>query len=105
MHYWYWIGSEDLCGYDFLKLKVNTNVVVQTDLCDENSTSGWIERVVNLTTYAGSTVTLMFEVTLDGVFNSNFFLDDVSMSGVSTTSTSVSDEMQFIGDVISRKVK
>ena len=90
LHYWYWIGSEDICGYDFYRLKVNSSVLIQTDLCDSTSTNGWVERVVNLSSYSGSTATIMFEVTLDGVLNSNFFLDDVSMSSNSITSAVIS---------------
>jgi hypothetical protein len=48
-------------------------------------------------------VTLLFEVTNDFYLNSNFFLDDVSMSSVSTASAAVVDEMQVLGDVSSRK--
>ena len=40
LHYWYWIGSEDICGYDFYRLKVNSSVLIQTDLCDSTSTNG-----------------------------------------------------------------
>lgn len=105
LHYWYWIGSEDICGYDFYRLKVNSSLLIQTNLCDSTSTNGWVERVVNLSSYSGSTATLMFEVTLDGVLNSNFFLDDVSMSSVSTASTVIGDEILVLGDAASRKVK
>jgi hypothetical protein len=59
--------------------------------------------VVNLSGYAGSTVTLMFEVTTDESINSNFFLDDVSMSNVSTSSIAVVDEIQELGDVTRSK--
>ena len=99
LHYWYWIGSEDICGYDFYRLKVNSSLLIQTNLCGSTSTNGWVERVVNLSSYSGSTATLMFEVTLDGVLNSNFFLDDVSMSSVSTTSTVIGDEILVLGDI------
>jgi subtilisin family serine protease len=103
LHYWYWIASSDFCDYDMFKLKVNSSVISQSDLCSLTNTGGWVERVVNLSGNAGSTVTLMFEVTTDESINSNFFLDDVSMSNVSTSSTAVVDEIQEFGDVARSK--
>jgi len=106
LHFWYWIGSADTyCGDDVFRLKINNSEVIKQDLCTSTSTSGWVERVVNLSSHAGSTVTLMFEVTTDFALNSNFFLDDVSMSNVSTASAAVAEEMQVLGDVTSRKGK
>ena len=103
LHYWYWIDSGDFCDYDMFKLKVNSSEVSQSDLCSLTNTGGWVERVVNLSGYAGSTVTLMFEVTTDESINSNFFLDDVSMSSISTTSTAGVDVLQELGDVTRSK--
>ena len=105
LHFWYWIGSEDYCGYDYFRLKVNSNVLTQSDLCSSTSTSGWVERVVNLSAYASSTVTLMFEVTLDDVFNSNFFLDDVSMSYISTTSVAGANDGIEFGDLARSRIE
>jgi hypothetical protein len=31
--YWHWIGSEDLCGYDFAKVVVDSSIVDTYDLC------------------------------------------------------------------------
>jgi fibronectin type 3 domain-containing protein len=103
LHYWYWIGSEDICGYDFFRFKVNSSLVIENDLCGLTSTNKWVEQVVNLSPFAGSTVTLTFEVTTDDVWYSNFFLDDIIMSNVATTSTAVVDETQKLGDVTRSK--
>jgi hypothetical protein len=106
LHFWYWIGSGDtVCGDDIFRLKINNSEVTKQDLCTSTNTSGWVERVVNLSSYAGSTVTLMFEVTTDDVYNSNLFLDDVSMSSVSTTSTAGVDVLQELGDVTMSRTK
>lgn len=105
LHYWYWIGSEDICDSDFFKLKINSNIVSQTDLCTSTNTSGWVEQVVNLSGYTGSSVTMMFEVINDFALNSNFFLDDVSMSSVSTTSAVIGDEILVLGDVTRNRSK
>jgi hypothetical protein len=47
----------------------------------------------------------LFEVITDNSLFSSVFLDDVSMSSVSTASAAVVDEMQVLGDVTSRKGK
>jgi len=84
LHYWYWIGSEDVCGYDYFRIKVGSTTVRTKDLCDPQNTGGWVEGVLNLSSYAGTTNTLKFEVTTDGSGNSNLFFDDVSFSGTAS---------------------
>ncbi len=80
LRYWYWIGSQDACGYDFASVRVN-GVAVQTyNLCLSNNTGGWVQGSVNLGSYAGQLVQLRFHVTTDSSLNSNFFLDDVSLA-------------------------
>jgi hypothetical protein len=107
LHFWYEIYSDDFCSmeYDVFKVKINGVIVFSEELCYATNTIGWTEKVINLSAYSGSSVTLMFEVITDDVFFSAFFLDDVSMSSVSTVSTAVADEMQVMGDVTSRKGK
>ena len=80
LHFYYYIGSEDACGFDSAYLKVN-NVTQHTfSLCDSNSTSSWVHYVEDLSAFKGSNVTLLFEVITDGSLNSNFFLDTVSLT-------------------------
>jgi hypothetical protein len=80
LHFYYYIGSEDACGFDSAYLKVN-NVTQHTfSLCDSNSTSSWVHYVKDLSAFKGSNVTLLFEVITDGSLNSNFFLDTVSLT-------------------------
>lgn len=106
LHFWYWIGSADTyCGYDFFRLKINNGEILKLDLCTSTNTGGWRERVINLSAYNGTSVTLMFEVTNDFYLNSNFFLDDVSMSSIPTTSAVFGDEMQVLGDVTRTRSK
>jgi hypothetical protein len=81
LHYWYWIASEDYCGYDYFWIKFGSTTLLTNDLCETNSTGGWVEGVLNLAAYAGSTNTLKFEATTDSSLNSNLFLDDISFSG------------------------
>ncbi|HOG58508.1 MAG TPA: hypothetical protein PK137_00665 [Anaerolineaceae bacterium] len=84
LHFWYYIASEDVCGFDFFRVKVNGSQVYSADLCSSANTNGWVKAVVNLSGMVGASKTVMFEVTTDGSLNSNLFLDDVSMSNLST---------------------
>jgi len=89
LHYWYWIASDDICGYDTFSLKVDTTTVHTEDLCETNDTLGWVEGVVNLSAYSNAAHVIKFEVTTDGSFNSNFFLDDIFFSGTASISSDV----------------
>jgi len=79
LHYWYWIASEDACGYDFAQIYVNGGLLQQMDLCSSTSTGGWVQGNLDLNAYAGTSITLAFVVTTYGSLNSNFFLDDISI--------------------------
>ena len=48
------------------------------DLCSSNNTGGWVQKSINLSAYAGQTVTLQIRAATDGSLNSNWFIDDVS---------------------------
>lgn len=88
LHFWYWTASEDYCGYDFFYVAVNGINVDTMDLCDSTDTGGWVQRVLNLSAYAGTGKTVQFKVVTDSSFNSNLFLDDVSMSASAIMSAS-----------------
>ena len=83
--YWHWIASEDSCGWDFGGVLVNGTVVDVYDLCDTASTGGWVHHVVNLSAYAGQTVTFQIRVETDSSLNSNLFIDDVSFQSTPTS--------------------
>ncbi|MCX7683628.1 MAG: immune inhibitor A [Anaerolineae bacterium] len=80
--FWEWIGSEDLCGYDFARVRINNTNVATINLCEEYNTNGWVNRTVDLSTYAGQTVSLQIRVETDSSLNSNYFVDDVALSGL-----------------------
>lgn len=101
LHYWYWVGSQDVCGYDFFAINVNGTQVAGFTLCTSNNTNGWVQGVVNLAAYAGSGRTILFEVNNDGSNNSNLFLDDVSMSASASTTTLPEAEEGFDPTAIS----
>jgi hypothetical protein len=77
--YWHWIASEDACGFDFGGVLVNGSAVEVYDLCSSSSTGGWVKHSVNLSAYAGQSVTLQIRAETDAVLNSNLFVDDVSL--------------------------
>ncbi|MFA7407812.1 MAG: hypothetical protein WCY93_08375 [Anaerolineaceae bacterium] len=99
LHYWYWIVSDDVCGFDYARVKVNGTTIKTFDLCVANNTGKWVSSVLDLSNYKGSTVTLMFEETTDGSLISNFYLDDVSLSsrGTAATSNPIQSEIHFDG--------
>lgn len=84
LSYYYWIGSEDICGFDFAGVFVKGNLVKSYDLCDSTDTGGWVRGTANVSAYVGQRVLLEFVVETDGSGNSNFFLDDVAL-GASLT--------------------
>lgn len=86
LHFWYLVGSEDACGFDFFRVGVNYSNFYQLELCSANNTSGWVQGVLNLSAYVGTNKTVQFTVTTDSSLNSNLFLDDVSMSNSATMS-------------------
>jgi hypothetical protein len=73
------IDSIDLCGvyYDVAEVRINNTVVKDYDLCEGNNTTGWRQEQLDLTAYAGQTVTIRFWVETDDLLYSSFFVDDV----------------------------
>lgn len=84
LHFWYWIGSEDICDRDYFYIRMNDANVHTRTLCEDNNTNGWVQGVVNLSAYAGTSNILRFRVTTDTVYNSNLFLDDIFFSSSPT---------------------
>jgi hypothetical protein len=78
LSYWHWIASEDVCGYDFGGVLVNGTEVESYSLCSTNNTGGWIQKVIDLAAYAGTTATIQIRVETDGSLNSNLFVDHVA---------------------------
>lgn len=78
LSYWYVIGSNDVCGHDYFKVKVNNTDVRSVNLCASTNTGGWVNHKIDLSAYAGQSITLRFYVSTDGTTSSNAFIDDVS---------------------------
>ena len=80
LHFWYQIYSQDICDYDYARIRINGSTFMIFDLCSPKNTEDWTPAVLNLSMFAGSTVILQFEVTTDLTYISSFFLDDITLS-------------------------
>ncbi len=103
LSYWHWIGSDDVCGFDFANILVNGTSVHQYDLCSDANTFGWSQKVVNLAAYAGQSVTLRIRVTTDSSLNSNLFLDDFSFQDSLTTASVDNERPQPSAEATAKK--
>jgi inhibitor of cysteine peptidase len=83
--YWHWIASADVCGYDFGGVMINGSVVAVYNLCSSTNTGGWVKHSVNLSAYAGQSVSLQIRVETDSSFNSNLFIDDVTFQSTAAS--------------------
>lgn len=83
LSFWYAIDSEDNCGYDFGYVRVtagSTTTTIKTyKLCSSNISDAWLRQQIDLSSYAGKTITLSFRATNDGENSSSLYLDDVQL--------------------------
>lgn len=78
LSFWIYLDSaETICSNDSGKVTVNGDVLATYELCQETDTGGWVQREIDISSYAGMTITIGFKATLNSTYNSNFFLDDV----------------------------
>lgn len=106
LHFWYLIGSDEECGYhDSFAVFVNDSDVVLLDLCYLNNTDSWIEGVVDLTSYAGTSIDLAFSILTDGSNLSTILLDDISLQSTRRTSSNkfVNNNEIDINRIVTRK--
>ncbi len=101
--YWHWIDSKDFCGWDFGKVVINGSAVVDVyDLCSLTGTSGWVKHVVDLSAYAGQSVSLQIRVETDSSLLSNLFVDDVSFQLSPTVLDTSSSAFVDLGETASK---
>lgn len=81
LEYWHWISSGHPCGLDVARVRINSTIVHQYDLCTATNTPGWVEQAVSLASYAGQTVMLGFEVQTTASTSSSLLLDDIEFEG------------------------
>jgi len=56
-------------------------------LCSDHNTGGYVYKGIDLSPFAGMTQEIVFYVVTDYSVNSNFFLDDVSITRYAQTFT------------------
>ena len=76
--FYQWISSEDSCGYDFGYVRINGTNLLKVDLCSQNTTNGWVKKMVDLRAYANRSITVQFLSTTDSSLNSSWFIDNVA---------------------------
>lgn len=90
--FWQRLESQDYCSYDYGYVKLTANGVTKTikryDLCYSKVTNGWVKRSLDISSYAGKTIRLTFQSISDSSLISNFFVDDVAITGGSQCTTS-----------------
>jgi kumamolisin len=93
LSFWHRITSSDSCGYDYGYVRVlanGTTTTVKTfNLCSSTQTPSWVSNTVDLSAYAGQTITLIFRATADISQVSSLFLDDVRLVSGSTCTAAV----------------
>ena len=90
--YWHWIASADICGNDFGRVLINGSVVDEYNLCSSANTYGWVSHSVNLSAYAGQSVTLQIRGQTNGSNNSNLIVDDVSLQASAAASGLINND-------------
>ncbi|MBX3000825.1 MAG: trypsin-like serine protease [Caldilineaceae bacterium] len=85
--YYYRIASEDSCGKDKVELWLNQTKARTYDLCVANNIGVWTQGSVDVSAFSGQTLTIAFRIQTDGSFNSNFFLDTLSLRLTSALDT------------------
>jgi hypothetical protein len=94
--------SEDGENWDALKPAhcSEENITGSNQGCGYNGTSGgWIQEEVDLTQYAGKTITLQFEYLTDASLNGEgFLLDDISIESIGYETDFEEDEGGWIAN-------
>jgi hypothetical protein len=76
-------SQEDLCHYDRAAIYVNEYHVASIGLCKSQNFHSWLKNQIDLTDFAGQTITLKIKVETDDSLLSSLFVDDLSFeSGV-----------------------
>ncbi|MHB8193321.1 MAG: S8 family serine peptidase [Bellilinea sp.] len=87
LHYWFASGSQESdCGSDVFRIYAGSTILFSEGQCDLNETNAWIHRTLDLTAYTGTTQTIKFYISTDSLFNSNVFVDDISLEASTTLS-------------------
>jgi C1A family cysteine protease/predicted secreted protein len=80
LNYWYWINSEDLCGFDDAYVRFDSTTLQSYQLCGDTDTGGWAYGQIDVSGYGGQIADLSFKVISDIYYPSSLLIDDVSIS-------------------------
>jgi hypothetical protein len=82
LRYWYQVRSGETagCEFDQVGVFIEETLIVTYNLCEAEETSQWTKGSIELSDYAGDTITITFIGLFDDSVISSFFLDDVAIS-------------------------
>ena len=66
---------------------INATPIQTWDLCSIHNTGGWVPISLDLSSYAGQSVSLEFRVQTDNSLSSTLYLDDVSFAAAMALSS------------------
>lgn len=84
LHLYYQIVSEEepnefgVCDRDVINVWINNILLYQGQVCRQYNTTGWTPVTLDLSVFAGQTISLEFEMRTDFENISHLFLDDIS---------------------------
>ena len=82
--FWYWIQADVGCGQSYAYVLVDSNPEWTEDICNSTNMTGWAQETVDLSAYAGQTVSLAFKASTIGDQGTlplnQIFIDDVSLA-------------------------
>lgn len=78
--YYQLLSEESGCIWDLGYVYVNAALQATAELCISNNVTSWAPHSIDLSAFAGQTVTLSFWAVTDGSLLSSFFVDDVALA-------------------------
>ena len=79
LNYWLYIDTSETGSTAYDRFTVKAGSTTLATLSNANAGSGYVQRSVSLSAYAGQTVTLTFTATEDYSLQTGFLLDDVTL--------------------------
>lgn len=76
--FWYRFVNID-CGNDVFNIKVNGTIVKTYNLCNDPGAHDWTRATVDLSSYIGTSPTIMFECVTNATYFSDVLVDDASV--------------------------
>ncbi|WP_433893652.1 putative Ig domain-containing protein [Streptomyces sp. CA-111067] len=80
LSYYLYISSQETSSTAYDKLAVQAGSTTVASYSNANKGTGYVQRTVNLSSYAGQTVTLKFTGTEDSTLATSFLIDDTALN-------------------------